>query len=319
MTNTQDLLGLPEKPPADATAKPVETVEAQTKRRAGRVKTTPAPKNEVAVAEKPAAAPAPVLPSMMAGLPATDAAAGLLGIIERAAATMDVERMQALLDMYERVLDRAAKAAFTRDFAAMSLEMPRILKKGSVGYKEDKHDKNSKTVEAFKFAMFEDIDEVVRPILPKYGFAISFTSRDRTGGGLILVGTLSHKDGHFTTCELPLALDNSGGKNNLQGMGSTSSYGIRYAHKILLNLVFVGEDNDGNGDPPQPVTMEQAAEIDQALNAKIKLVSEEKRKDVKPRFLAYMGVEDVREITDYAKAMNAIKAIGAPSKATQKQ
>lgn len=279
----------------------------------------PTKQQAVAVAEKQTPPPA-VLPTMMRGLPATDAAAGLIGLIERLAQNpnVDIERMTALLDMQERIMDKMARAAFTRDFSAMSQELPRIVKTGSVGYKEDKNDKNSAVIEAFKFAKFEDIDEVVRPILHKFGFAIHFVSENRDGGGLTIVGTLSHCDGHEKVCRLPLALDTSGGKNNLQGMGSTTSYGIRYAHKILLNLVFVGEDNDGLGDPPEPITNEQAVELDNALRAKEATISEEKRPTLRPRFLAYMGVASIPEITDYATAKNAIAAIGAPNKATTK-
>jgi hypothetical protein len=249
------------------------------------------------------------------GLPATDSVVDIgqrmLAAIESAALNpaVDVTKMEALLNMQERILDRAAKMAFTRDFALMSQELPRIVKKGSVGYKEDKNDKNSKVVEAFKFALFEDIDDVVRPILFKFGFALNFSTEPREGGGLVVEGTLSHREGHSKSLRMPLALDTSGGKNNLQGMGSTSSYGRRYATCLLLNIITVGEDTDAKGDP---IDTEMAAKIDLALRDKCKDMTEEKSSKTRADFLKYMGVEDIRDIltADVDKARNAIVAIG---------
>ena len=178
--------------------------------------------------------------------------------------------------------------------------MPRIVKGGTVGYKEDKNDKKSATVEAFKFARYEDIDAVVRPLLVAEGFSLSFNTEQREGGGCIMHGTLSHKDGHSRTASIPLALDLSGGKNNIQAMGSTTSYGRRYTMCMLLNIVTVGEDDDGKGDEDVLET-EKAVEID--------LLIVEVKAD-KAKFLKFMGTDDVRHIksADYQKALNALRA-----------
>lgn len=264
------------------------------------------------------AAQKPQLPEMLKGLPATDsaalAAAGMSGLIEKLAQNpeIDVLKMQALLEMQLSIWDRMAKMAFTRDFGAMSLELPRIVKKGSVAYDKEKGNKSAGQEEAFKFALLEDIDSIVRPILPKYGFSISFTTRVREGGGLISVGTLTHKDGHEKVCELPLAIDTSGGKNNLQGMGSTSSYGIRYAHKILLNLITVGEDNDGEGVAGEAIDNERAVEIDTLLRDKIATFDPDGSKKLKERFLTHFNVDQIPNLKakDYQPAKVLIASIG---------
>lgn len=209
---------------------------------------------ETQVVEKPKTAAPKVthqqaVAKATAGLPATDAAAALMGIVERLAQNpdVDVQKMTAILDMQERILNRNAEIAFNRDFAEMSMELPRIQKDGSVSYEKVKGNPATKE-EAFKFALYEDIDRVIRPILSRHGFSLSFTTAERVSGGLTVNGILAHREGHSRTTSLPLALDTSGGKNNLQAMGSSSSYGRRYAACILLNIITVDEDDNGLAD-----------------------------------------------------------------------
>lgn len=274
------------------------------------------PRNGGIAKMKPTAvAPAAKLPAVLTGAPATDsaamAAAGMSGLIEKLAQNpdIDVTKVQALLDMQLQIWDRMAKMAFARDFSAMSLELPRIVKTKGVEYKDKETGKMS---EAFTYAVIEDIDEVVRPILPRFGFTLSFTSKVREGGGLISIAKLTHKDGHETVCELPLAIDTSGGKTNLQGMGSTASYGVRYGTKILLNLITINEDDDGLGAKGEAMESELAAEIDTLLRAKIAAFDADGAKKLKERFLAHFEVDAIPSLKakDYQAAKVLIASIG---------
>lgn len=188
-----------------------------------------------------------------AGLPATDAvsdSAMIMATIERIAQNPNAnsDAVKVLFEIWKQERDRAAEIAFNKDFSAMSKIMPRIQKDGTVSYDKVKGQPEKGQVEAFKFALYEDIDKVVRPILEEHGFSLSFTTSERAGGGLTVNGILAHKEGHSRTTSLPLALDTSGGKNNLQAMGSSSSYGRRYAACILLNIITVDEDDNGKAD-----------------------------------------------------------------------
>ena len=66
------------------------------------------------------------------------------------------------------------------------------------------------------FAKYEDIDDVIRPLLIQNGFSLRFNSRE-SNGKVVITGTLAHRDGHSITDEIPLAIDASGSKNNVQG------------------------------------------------------------------------------------------------------
>lgn len=163
--------------------------------------------------------------------------AAIMSVIERVAMSpdADIEKLERMLDMQERVLNRNAKQAFTADLAAMQEDLPRIIEHG-VGHNNA------------KFAKLEDINDVIRPVLHKHGFAVTF--RIKNENNLVWVYTvLSHKMGHSEETSIPLALDNSGSKNAVQAVGSSISYGKRYGICAMLNIS-TGDDTDGN-PPPQ--------------------------------------------------------------------
>lgn len=209
----------------------------------------------------------------------------MLSVIERVALdpAIDIAKLEKMLDMQERILNRNAKQAFMADFATMQAELPEIAERG------ESHNKQ-------KYATLEDINEAVKPILQKHGFGVSF--RVKQNGHIIVTGILSHREGHSEETEMMLPADNSGSKNAVQAIGSTVSYGKRYVLCALLNISTRKEDDDGNGGA---VSNEQAVEIDLLMR---------KVKADKARFLKFMGVEDVRDIRacDYQKAMNSLNS-----------
>lgn len=173
-----------------------------------------------------------------------------LSLIEKIALNPDVDptKMQAILDVQERILNKKAEAEFNADYLAAKQKMPRVRKDGAVEYLEDKNNKNGPKVMAFKYAKYEDIDRAIRPVEQEYGFSRIFTTAAKTGdgGGTIVHCTLLHKSGHSIKAEIAVALDASGGKNNIQAMGSSFSYGKRYTTEMIWDIVKEGADDDAN-------------------------------------------------------------------------
>jgi hypothetical protein len=227
-------------------------------------------------------------------------ASGMLAIIARAASdpAVNVEKMQALLAMNERIEAKQAQAEFAAAFARLAGKLPTIKKDGTVAY----DDKQGNKRPAFKFARWEDIMRAIKPDLDAEGFALTFKCQPRQGdgGGLLVTGKLIHVGGHTEEASMPLPLDSSGGKNNLQGYGSTFSYGKRYTATMLLNIVTEGEDDDGVKGGQEFINDDTVA----AINAELV-----KRKVNVDAFLDFLGVKSVTEIQvkDLAKARNAIK------------
>jgi hypothetical protein len=209
----------------------------------------------------------------------------LMSVISKLAENpSNVDSIQKLIDMQERIMQKNAEMAFNSDYAELSKEIKPIEKTGSVDYKDKSTGRNEK---AFDYAKLENIDKAIRPLLSKFGFTLSFETAQRQsdGGGLIVTGILSHRDGHSRKASIPLPLDSSGGKNNLQAMGSTLSYGRRYTTCMLLNIVTEGEDD--NGSSFDKISIEQAAILDNLIN---------ETKSNKAGFLEYFGANSVLEI-----------------------
>jgi ERF superfamily protein len=172
--------------------------------------------------------------------PIESSATAIIQVIERAASNpeVDIDKMERLLQMQERVLERAAEAAFNADLAQMQNELPVIEENGVI--------RNKSGGVQSTYPLFEDINEACKPILKLYGFAISFRTAFEEGA-VIVTGVLSHRQGHRETSSIKLPADASGNKNNVQGWGSSISYGKRYTMNALLNITSRGEDNDGRG------------------------------------------------------------------------
>lgn len=182
---------------------------------------------------------------------ATPETGGLLSVIARAAAdpAVDVAKMEALLRLQREVIADQAKAEFNAAYTRLTGRMPRVKKNGRVELGIGKG--------SYPFAKWEDIDLIIRPLLADEGFGLTFNSRVREGGGLVVVGTLLHRDGFSISAEMPLPLDSGPGRNNLQATGSTLSYGKRYVAEMLLNIVREGNDDDGARGSGEPISLEQ--------------------------------------------------------------
>jgi hypothetical protein len=178
-------------------------------------------------------------------------------------ANFDVEKLRALSDLQNSVEDRQAERAFNAAFVAMQAELPVIKRDGSLEYEKEKGKPESKYLVS-KYARYEDIAKAIQPVLAKHGFSVSFNVHPRTveGGGLMVSCVLRHIGGHVHQGpDIPVPLDTSGGKNNIQAYGSALSYGKRYGLFAVLNVITEGDDDDGVAAGGQPVSPEEALQI----------------------------------------------------------
>lgn len=164
-------------------------------------------------------------------------------VLERAARdpNVDVEKMERLMVMAERAQERTARAAFYAAMSDMQPELPTINERGRIEVPE----KNGKTGHSTPYALWEDINDAIRPVLHAHGFALSFRVNTAADGKLEITGVLSHREGHAEQTTITLQHDSTGSKNAVQAVGSSVSYGKRYTAMMLLNITTRGEDDDG--------------------------------------------------------------------------
>lgn len=224
------------------------------------------------------------------GLPIpTDVA--FMNVIEKASANpdFDANKLEKMLEMYERIMARNAEMAFNSAFAEMQSEMPVITENGEI--------KIHGAVQS-RYAKFEDINDTVKPILKTHGFAITFKTKS-SEQGITVTAILMHKEGHREDTEMTLMADTSGNKNAVQGVGSSVSYAKRYGLLALLNITTRGEDDDGQAGGAKAITEDQQATL-QALIDEVK--------QDKPKFFAYASNKARRQIKTLSEVPQSLYA-----------
>ena len=185
-----------------------------------------------------------------------DTAVGIVAVIERAAMNpdVDIEKMERLLAMQERILDRNAEAAFAAAMTSVQSKLPTVFR--------ESHNQQTSS----KYAKHEAMAAAIKPIYTAEGFSITFSEGDSPKERHIrIVGILRHSSGHKELHHVDLPLDNAGIKGNVNktethATGSTFSYGRRYLTLLMFDVA-TGDDNDGN-KPGATITPEQVANLE---------------------------------------------------------
>lgn len=166
-------------------------------------------------------------------VPVTESAT-IFSIIERAARdpNVDIDKMQRLMEMHKDMQAMRAAGEYAAAFAEMQPNLPIIPENGKG------HNNAS-------YALWEDVNELIKPVLAAHGFGLSFKVRD-SASGVEVTAVCKHRAGHSEETTKTFPLDTSGNKNQIQAAGSTISYGKRYTAGALLNLTSrLEKDDDG--------------------------------------------------------------------------
>ncbi|HCF0051543.1 TPA: ERF family protein [Pseudomonas aeruginosa] len=174
----------------------------------------------------------------------------VLQVIQKAASdpSCDIEKLERLMAMHERMQAKRAEQQYADAMAAMQQELPAIGERGNAAGR-------------YTYALWEDINEKLKPILAKHGFSISFRM-PRCDKGIEVEGVLTHRAGHSERTTIVLPADTSGNKNAVQAVASSVSYGKRYTAGALLNYTTHGEDDDAFSAVSQQPALDQQVVID---------------------------------------------------------
>lgn len=225
-----------------------------------------------------------------------------LSFLERASKdpSFDVAKFEALMAAKERADKRESERLFAVDMTGLQAAIHPLVKSGTNEYTKS------------KYTRLDDMLVELRPLLDQFGFAIGFDCAPIMGANgaptnmLDFSCTFTHRAGHAETKHLPLPIDGTGSKggksnmNEIQSVGSTTTYARRYLIDMHLNIARRGQDDDGNGGPRYI-----SAELATKLRNDLEVVGGNPEK-----FLALMHAKSFEEIRepDYAKACQFIEA-----------
>lgn len=193
---------------------------------------------------------------------------------------VDVQKAQAIEGMIERRRAALAKAAFVKAYIALQSDLPEIDQDGKIVAEGVSRRSGKAYSQKSSYSTFPNLYRMVKPKLRAHGFGfLCAPDVGKDGVGIIMHGTLMHDAGHEFSGLLPLKLETSGSKNDLQGVGSSLSYGRRYLLITLCQIISrAPQDKDINGATPEDVksedevddnkiTMEQAIQLREKIEA----------------------------------------------------
>ena len=243
--------------------------------------------------------------------PPGDSSSTVLELIERVALDprADVEKLDRMMAMYERLKAKEAELAFNAAKGRILKKLAGIkfVKNRPAIYEIENGKPQKGTYEAFKYAPLEEIDKHLRPLLAEENMDLSYSDEPRDGGGIRIRGRLKHlPSGHYEDSFMSAPLDTTGGKSEVQAAGSTNSFLRRYVVCNIFNIVVVGDDDDG-----------AMGTIDEdQIKTILELI---KKAKVGPKFLKYMKARSVEEagsleaavatiaVRDYRKAISTLE------------
>jgi hypothetical protein len=205
------------------------------------------------------------------------------------------DKLEIIAKMRREVLTDQAREAFQEHFAAFSAELPQVERDGTVELVKD-----GKVMGRYSFTTIEGMDLILRPLLAKHGFAISFSSADNVNG-VTVTGTLSGW-GWERSSTYTLPPDKGPGRNELQARGSSRRYAKRYVTDDLCNVVRKGKDDDARGAMEALIDAVQLKE----LTDLIKATATDEAAFIKTMISGAESLQDIRQ-RDYPRLIMALR------------
>lgn len=187
------------------------------------------------------------------------ASADIYSLVERIMMDKDlpVERAHQALEFYQKVEAQTARRAFDEAMAEVKAKIPPILKNRHVSYGE-----GQKKTE-YDHEDLAGIAKIVDPILSEFGLSYRFRTTSNLNEPVRVTCIVAHRAGYYEENTLCAGADSSGGKNSIQGIGSTLTYLQRYTLKASLGLAAAHDDDGKRADEStvEPITEDQRDEL----------------------------------------------------------
>lgn len=173
----------------------------------------------------------------------------LLSVIAHAASSreVDVEKMERLLAMQERVMAQEAARKYSVAMQACQAEMPIVGKDAA----------NAQTNS--RYTRLETMYGIVVPIYTKHGFSVSYSTGEPPPERIRVIAKVSHVAGHTETHMIDVPSDHLGPKGTpnktlVHAFGSSMSYARRYLTMLIFNIATSDDDDAAKKRAPESAT-----------------------------------------------------------------
>ena len=221
----------------------------------------------------------------------------LMALIGRSASdpTMDVAKLERLMDLYERIGARRAEQQFNEAMQLAQRDIQPVFRNAG-----------NETTRS-RYATLEAVLAMVGPVIYKHGLSMSFgTDQSPLEGHYRVTCTLSHIGGHSREYHADVPSDGVGmkgtqNKTPTHAFGSTMAYGRRYLILLIFNVATT-DDNDGNSASSMKT-------ISEAQRDALHILADDVKAD-KRKFCEFFGIGSFSELPvhQYTRAIQMLQA-----------
>lgn len=170
-----------------------------------------------------------------------------------------LDTIEKLMELQERHEANEAKKAYVRAMNAFKADPPEIVNDQAVCYP------TSKGTTQYNHASLQNVTDKIAEALAPHSLSHRWDIEQLDGGQIRVTCVITHELGHSESTSLQAGPDQSGGKNNIQAVGSTVKYLQRYTLLAATGLATKEMDDDGRGSEIEYITEDEAL----AIHAKI--------------------------------------------------
>lgn len=201
-----------------------------------------------------------------------------------------IEKLSQLMDLHDRWEAAQAKKAYIEAKAAFKANAPTVFK--------DMENKQYRSM----YSSIGNVVNTVNAALSKYELDASW-DYDQTESGIKVTCILTHSQGHSERVSLSGPPDNSGSKNPIQQIKSTTTYLKLATFEAVTGIASKegNKDDDGNSVGVAPINDVQVKTINDLLD--------DTASDLE-QFKKHFGISDVKELPArrFQEAMNIFAA-----------
>ena len=147
----------------------------------------------------------------------------------------DLDKLTKLMDLQERWEASEARKAFTVAMAGFKSEPVEILKKKNVSFSGT----------SYNHAELSDITDAIGPALSRHSLSYRWDVRQDASNTITVDCILTHIAGHSERVTMTAPPDDSGKKNKIQQIASSTTYLQRYTLLAVTGMSTKGMDDDG--------------------------------------------------------------------------